>query len=212
MAIPYLLKFIIRTISIRRMSLSLIGIFRFLHCLQFSEERLNSLSNLDKEISRLLIIECGFTISKDLFDAYANKCPKTIKFEDVMFFTEDLEDFYSAHLFFEKATLGFVLQNLSFNEVFVDVGASIGGYAMRAARNVQKAYAFEPDARNFSILEKNVCLNNLNNIDIRRAAVSDHVGRVNLHTNQYHGRSSIVGEGEYVEVDCVSLDSVLKKM
>lgn len=40
--------------------------------------------------------------------------------------------------------------------------------------------------------------------------VTDHLGKAKLTICDYHGESSIVRDGESVEIDCVSLDSVLK--
>jgi len=203
-------KDIIRPNELRRANLVAIGLFRFLRCVDFSQEKFRILSNYDTDISRLLITECGFPIKKQLFNAYIKKHPCIVRFNDNKFITQDFEDFYHAQLFYERHTLKFILGHLSPDEVFVDVGANIGGYSIRTARMAKKVYAFEPELRNFSFLKENVRLNNLHNIDIRNVAVGGHACKARLHLSGFHGRSSIVGKGEFVEVDCVNLDSVLE--
>jgi len=49
------------------------------------------------------------------------------------------------------------------NAVFVDVGAFLGGYAIRAAKKGAKVLAFEPSKSNYQLLERNIQINNLGN-------------------------------------------------
>jgi FkbM family methyltransferase len=46
---------------------------------------------------------------------------------------------------------------------FVDVGAFLGGYAIRAAKRGAKVLAFEPSQSNYLILERNISFNDLKN-------------------------------------------------
>lgn len=47
------------------------------------------------------------------------------------------------------------------NEIIYDIGANVGTYSLYAAKNFNlKVYAFEPEINNYSILSKNIILNN----------------------------------------------------
>ncbi len=66
-------------------------------------------------------------------------------------------------------------------EVFVDVGAHIGLYTMRAARDVGlkgKVIAVEPDPQSYRILKSNIALNNLDNVTVINAALCDISGQM----------------------------------
>jgi FkbM family methyltransferase len=62
---------------------------------------------------------------------------------------------YEYHEWFEKI--------VKENTVFVDVGAFLGGYAIRAAKKGAKVLAFEPSKSNYQLLERNIQINNLGN-------------------------------------------------
>jgi FkbM family methyltransferase len=64
-------------------------------------------------------------------------------------------------------------------DVFLDVGANIGWYTLVAALTMRgrgTIHAFEPDPRNFAVLEANVTLNRLNNVCLHQVAVADRCG------------------------------------
>lgn len=68
-------------------------------------------------------------------------------------------------------------------EVFVDVGAHIGFYTLRAARLVGPdgmVVAFEPNPENYSLLARNVRSNRLSNVLALNMGVSDFVGEAEL--------------------------------
>lgn len=97
-------------------------------------------------------------------------------------------------------------------DIVVDLGANIGYFSLLAARlvgNRGKVYAFEPEPVNYSLLLKNIELNEYANIVPVPRAVSNVSGRVKLflddkdtgaHTIYPHGR------GESIEVQSVTLD------
>jgi FkbM family methyltransferase len=66
------------------------------------------------------------------------------------------------------------------NDVFVDVGAHIGSYAIPIAKNAQKVIAFEPNKDSFDLLTKNIALNHLTNIEAHNIAVSKKRGAVSF--------------------------------
>lgn len=58
------------------------------------------------------------------------------------------------------------------NSLFIDVGAYIGGYSVRACKIGAKVIAIEPDKENFEILVRNLKLNNCNAYALNVAAGS----------------------------------------
>jgi FkbM family methyltransferase len=90
-----------------------------------------------------------------------------------------------ALIFFQKSnepeTSSFLKAFLRPGMVFVDVGAHLGEFTLRAARIVGETgevHAFEPSPENFDLLERNIAQNNLTNVHARFAALSDTRGRV----------------------------------
>jgi FkbM family methyltransferase len=66
-------------------------------------------------------------------------------------------------------------------DTIFDVGAHIGIYTLRAHNYIGSSgyvYAFEPDPENFSLLQKNVAINNLENVKTLNYALSDHQGKL----------------------------------
>lgn len=61
-------------------------------------------------------------------------------------------------------------------ELFVDVGAHVGTWALRATRSFRQVVAFEPDPTANKILRTNVKLNKLDNITVVEAAISNTFG------------------------------------
>ena len=107
---------------------------------------------------------------------------------------------------------------LSPGRVFVDVGANFGIYTMVASRLVGKAgrvVAFEPSVQSFPVLQKNIALNNLENVLSFRAALSDKESRAWLYhaldpSGNSLGRDPSL-DGVREEVVLKSLDSVLEE-
>lgn len=98
-------------------------------------------SSTKQKISKVKIrgAEIIFDISNDVLFRYANNLEKI-----------------------EPETLDWI-DNFKKNSVFYDIGASSGPFSLYASIKKQsKVFAFEPDAQNFAILEKNHFLNRLN--------------------------------------------------
>ena len=68
------------------------------------------------------------------------------------------------------------------NDVIVDIGAHIGGFAIRAAKLAHHGdvYAYEASSKNYALLEKNYQLNNAENLHIHNKAVSHQSGEMNF--------------------------------
>jgi FkbM family methyltransferase len=97
--------------------------------------------------------------------------------------------------------------------VVVDIGANVGYYTLLAARAVGSkglVHAFEPEARNFELLRKNIDENGYTNVVAVRKAVSDKTGAGQLWLDPGDpGRHSLSGDaagGAPVPVETVRLD------
>jgi FkbM family methyltransferase len=106
------------------------------------------------------------------------------------------------------------------NELFVDVGANLGQFSVPMGKRT-KVLAFEPDERNFELLQTNIHLNGVeNNVKAVPIALADRNGKIRL----FLGRAGIfstvmdpislslgwIPEG-IREVDCITLDSALTR-
>jgi FkbM family methyltransferase len=100
---------------------------------------------------------------------------------------------------------------------FIDVGAHVGYYTLLAARCVGSSgtvYAFEPEPRNFRLLQRNVELNSYPNVITVRKAATDFTGTAKLYVSfaesSWHSlnESNDVGS-QVVEVETTTLDHFL---
>jgi len=66
------------------------------------------------------------------------------------------------------------------NSVIVDIGAHIGAYAIYAALNAKKVFAFEPHPANYKLMLHNIKQNKIKNIKTFQKAVSSKKGRIKL--------------------------------
>jgi FkbM family methyltransferase len=82
--------------------------------------------------------------------------------------------------------------------VLVDIGANVGMYSIWAAKTREaRVFAFEPEAQNYALLNRNIALNELGNRVIAYcAALSDRAGYSELHlsTLQLGGSCHSLGE------------------
>jgi FkbM family methyltransferase len=63
------------------------------------------------------------------------------------------------------------------NNIVVDIGANIGYYTLLMALNQAKVFSYEPEPKNFKLLQKNVNLNNFSsNVKLYNKAVSNYNG------------------------------------
>ena len=97
--------------------------------------------------------------------------------------------------------------------IVVDVGANIGLHALNMARivgNTGQVFAFEPEPSNFKILEKNVKINNYQNIILEQKAIGDKHGKTTLYQSGHPGRHRVFPQTKdaigKVQVDYTSLD------
>ncbi|MDQ3282816.1 MAG: FkbM family methyltransferase [Acidobacteriota bacterium] len=90
----------------------------------------------------------------------------------------------SARVFWDAITPGMIV---------IDAGANRGGFSVLASRRVGangRVFAFEPEARNFAILQKK--MRRFPNVTPVQKAVSDAVGEAVLHLDSFHAGHSLV--------------------
>lgn len=114
---------------------------------------------------------------------------------------------------FEPSETRLVERLLRPGMVVVDIGAHVGYYSLLAAKAVGdtgKVFSFEPEPRNFALLQRNIELNGLQNVTAVRKGVSDRTGPMELHVDRVNqGGHSLyqLGEGtESIVIDLTSLD------
>lgn len=76
---------------------------------------------------------------------------------------------------YERLTINILKSFLKEDSVFIDIGAHYGVYSLIASKESLKGkvYSFEPVLENYTILKKNIELNNISNIEAYNFAVSD---------------------------------------
>jgi len=97
----------------------------------------------------------------------------------------------------------FLTSHFKQDHVFVDVGANVGAYTVRAAAHGMKVHAFEPNPENMKILKRNAELNEVS-VDTLEYALGSVEGKVSMFPN---GATSRIVDGEGIEVPVRTLDS-----
>jgi len=161
-----------------------------------------------------------FKLFKFVYMIVAPKEPYPIVVEqNKMYLDFRDEDFF--HLSFltnknEKREVELVKKIVKPGMVFVDIGAHIGYYTLIAAKLVRdegKVYSFEPEARNFDLLIKNIRANNYTNVIPFKKAVSNKTGETNFFVNKDHSRghsfaqSQVLGKSNSIRVETITLDN-----
>ena len=103
----------------------------------------------------------------------------------------DLDSGFAGTLYregvWEPDETAFLLVSLKEGMVFVDIGANVGYYTILASELVGrsgKVFAFEPDNRNFSLLDQNIKKNECGNVVAIQKAVSDETGKLRLYRSK----------------------------
>jgi len=100
-------------------------------------------------------------------------------------------------------------------KVMVDVGANYGIFALSASRVVGRSgriIAFEPAQKSFSVLQKNLELNEADNVQALRMALAEKPGKLRLYHEADPTRNSLAASGsaqEFEEVQVQTLDAAL---
>lgn len=109
----------------------------------------------------------------------------------------------TALLLHEPKVKEFLTDRFQRDKVFVDVGADVGAYSVRAAASGMKVYAFEPNPGNARILRRNAEINHLT-INIIECALGAFNGKANLSQD---GAISRITKESGIEVSMRTLDS-----
>src|SRR5208282_5363534 len=102
----------------------------------------------------------------------------------------------------ESKVKEFMMSHFKENDTFVDVGANVGGYSVRAASWDMKVYAFEPNTHNLALLRRNIEINNAS-VNVLPFALGSRAGKASL--SPIGGVSRIVKE-DGVEVEKLTLE------
>ena len=102
--------------------------------------------------------------------------------------------------------------------IVIDVGANLGWHAIHAAQHaaVETVLAFEPDAFNAWLLDRNVTHNSIDNVVISTTAIGARRGMVRLHRykGSNRGRHSVLADYGYGSrlVPLIDLDTALDNL
>jgi len=119
----------------------LIGYFRYWNLKSKLKEK-------DFKTLSFVLYNFGFNIEDRILSLLIQGRSIVIEFYDnSKFSVNNLLDYCNAGLYHEPKTSNFFNAHIKNYKVFVDVGANIGGYAIRAAKYC-KVYAIEPLPRN----------------------------------------------------------------
>ena len=108
-----------------------------------------------------------------------------------------------------------ILSLIPDNTLVLDIGANIGYFTLLMANHAKKVYAFEPESRNYQILEKNVKLNRLSNVKLFNLAVAETRAKTTMHLcDMNRGMHRIYAshwckEGT-IEVETVRIDDIIQ--
>jgi FkbM family methyltransferase len=154
----------------------------------------------------------GFNIESRYLGSLILGKPLIIEFPDqYRFCINHLTDCWHSVLSYEPETFKFIMKQIKNCKVFVDVGANVGGYSIRAAKYC-KVYAIEPLPRNYKILKINEKLNKVKIISFNIAA-----GNKNDKVKLYYepgawGLPSLKHKQKnFIEVEMKPLDEIINE-
>ena len=118
-----------------------------------------------------------------------------------------------------ETELAYLERLVSPGMVVVDAGANCGIYTVAAARLVGpsgRVFSFEPGSQAFSLLRKNIEINQFQNVRAYRAALCDKNGKARLYHDEQGQTSFSLGypkntRAEFEEVTTRTLESVLEE-
>lgn len=97
-------------------------------------------------------------------------------------------------------------------QIFFDVGANIGLYSMMAAQAGHRVYAFEPTNFNYSLLNKNIYLNNLSDkITAYPLAISDEMKFDTIRLSSFDDGSALHNFGADLDLNHENFKPVFRQ-
>lgn len=101
--------------------------------------------------------------------------------------------------------------NIKEGNTVLDIGANIGYYTLLMSKMVGrsgKVYSFEPEPKNFEILQKNIQLNNIENVVLSNLAMSDKSGKAFMELSNDSGQHRLSESG--IEIQTTTIDEYFK--
>jgi len=98
---------------------------------------------------------------------------------------------------YEPGSIKLMKQLIKKDDIVIDLGANVGIYTLEYARLVGekgKVFAFEPEPKIFNLLQKNIQINNYQNVTPIKKAVIDKVGEEKLYVSDNLGDSVMYNE------------------
>jgi FkbM family methyltransferase len=126
-----------------------------------------------------------------------------------------IEEFRLANWGGEKGYVLDMLNCLKTNDVFYDIGSSVGLISINAAKKLVNGMviSFEPDPENQKCLKENYKINKLHNYSLMPIAVGEQLDRLKLYTSGSNGFSpslkKVNGIDDFIEVDVNSIDNLI---
>jgi FkbM family methyltransferase len=106
------------------------------------------------------------------------------------------------------------------NDICVDIGGNVGAFSIVHSKDFKRIIAFEPSTYSSSEYQKNMNVNNLNNVEVIQLAVSDVSNKI-LHLKPWlfgnlSGNASTINseqwdDNTYEEVQSISLEDIFEK-
>ena len=125
------------------------------------------------------------------------------------FFSERLSEDVDVH--YQQRYRYYIFQNIPRKRTMIDIGANIGIFARPAAEQFERVICFEPVAKNFEVLEKN--LESYSNVELHNAGISDRaqIAKFSMKTlkcGQSQQVTEFTDDPEYENFECklVTLD------
>ena len=124
----------------------------------------------------------------------------------------DKNDVMQMSLFdYEPIETDIIKSNVKENDIVVDVGANIGYFTLLMAKNNSRVFSYEPEPQNFTLLQKNVILNNFSsNVNLYNKAVSNFNGHSKLilsdHSTGQHKLDNNRFGTRSIDVEVIKLD------
>jgi FkbM family methyltransferase len=173
----------------------------------------NNVTDKDAGILILAFYFGGYNISVQVLSLLLKERPVIFEtFDKCKFYINHRSELINIGLYYhEPETFKFIMKQIKNCKVFVDVGANIGGYSIRAAKYC-KVYSIEPLPRNYKILKINEKLNNVK-INSFNIAAGNKNGKVKLYYKPgAWGLPSLKHiQKEFIEVEMKPLDEIINE-
>lgn len=101
------------------------------------------------------------------------------------------------------------------DDIIIDIGAHVGIFTLRAARQAKNVLAIEPHPFNYSLLTNNVKANKLVNVQTLRLALWSSNGKMKLYLASSASHSLkpyLKDKSKYLEVQTKTLDTIIKEL